>query len=66
MKDNLGVHGKGGGRSDSDVAARGGNSQEVEVQVIAFGNDVAWVGLPGEILSNLGSLLSRHRRSVIR
>ena len=37
-----------------DVAAREGKPQEVEVQVIAFGDDVAWVSLPGEIFVELG------------
>ncbi len=37
-----------------DVAAREGQPQEVEVQVIALGEDVAWVSLPGEIFVELG------------
>jgi hypothetical protein len=37
-----------------DVAARQGRSQEVEVQVIALGNEVAVVLLPGEIFVELG------------
>jgi hypothetical protein len=37
-----------------DVAARDGRPQEVEVQVIALGDDVAWVSLPGEIFVELG------------
>jgi neutral ceramidase len=37
-----------------DVAARNGRPQEVEVQVIALGNEVAWVSLPGEIFTELG------------
>ncbi len=37
-----------------DVAAREGRPQEVEVQVIALGNEVAWVSLPGEIFVELG------------
>lgn len=37
-----------------DVAARNGQPQEVEVQVIALGDDVAWVSLPGEIFVELG------------
>ena len=37
-----------------DVAARHGRPQEVEVQVIALGNEVAWVSLPGEIFTELG------------
>jgi hypothetical protein len=37
-----------------DVAARDHKPREVEVQVIALGNDVAWVSLPGEIFVELG------------
>ena len=37
-----------------DVAAREGRPQEVEVQVIALGDEVAWVSLPGEIFVELG------------
>ena len=37
-----------------DVEARQGKPQEVEVQVIAIGDDVAWVALPGEIFVELG------------
>jgi neutral ceramidase len=37
-----------------DVAQRGGRPIEAEVQVIALGNDLAWVGLPGEIFTELG------------
>lgn len=37
-----------------DVAARGGRPIEAEVQVIALGDDVAWVALPGEIFVELG------------
>ncbi|HEY0550403.1 MAG TPA: hypothetical protein VGF13_12445 [Verrucomicrobiae bacterium] len=37
-----------------DVAARDGKPQEVEVQVIALGDDLAWVSLPGEIFIELG------------
>jgi hypothetical protein len=37
-----------------DVAAREGRPQEVEVQVIALGDDLAWVSLPGEIFVELG------------
>jgi hypothetical protein len=38
----------------ADVAAREGRPLSVEVQVIALGNDVAWVSLPGEIFVELG------------
>ena len=37
-----------------DVAAREGKPQEVEVQVIALGDNLAWVSLPGEIFVELG------------
>jgi hypothetical protein len=37
-----------------DVAARERRPLEVEVQVVALGNEVAWVSLPGEIFAELG------------
>ena len=37
-----------------DIAAREGQPQEVEMQVIALGRDVAWVAWPGEIFVELG------------
>jgi hypothetical protein len=37
-----------------DVAARKGKPLEVEVQIIALGNQAAWVSLPGEIFVELG------------
>jgi Neutral/alkaline non-lysosomal ceramidase, N-terminal len=37
-----------------DVEARHGKPIDVEVQVIALGQDVAWVSLPGEIFVELG------------
>jgi hypothetical protein len=37
-----------------DVLARNGEPWEVEVQVIALGNDIAFVSLPGEIFVELG------------
>ena len=37
-----------------DVAAREGKPWELDVQVIALGDDIAWVGLPGEIFVELG------------
>jgi neutral ceramidase len=37
-----------------DVVAREGRPLEVEVQVIALGNELAWVSLPGEIFVELG------------
>jgi len=42
-----------------DVAAREGKPIEAEVQVIALGPDVAWVGLPGEIFVELGLAIKR-------
>ena len=47
-----------------DVAARGGRPIEAEVQVIALGDDVAWVALPGEIFVELG--LEIKKRSPFR
>jgi hypothetical protein len=40
-----------------DVEARAGRPVEGEVQVIALGDDIAWVGLPGEIFTELGLAL---------
>jgi hypothetical protein len=37
-----------------DVAERGGRPFPAEVQVIAVGTDLAWVGLPGEVFTGLG------------
>lgn len=37
-----------------DVAAREGKPNEVEVQVVALGTELAWVSLPGEIFVELG------------
>ncbi|WP_435010344.1 neutral/alkaline non-lysosomal ceramidase N-terminal domain-containing protein [Tundrisphaera lichenicola] len=37
-----------------DVAAREGEPIEVEVQVVALGDSIAWVSLPGEIFVELG------------
>ena len=37
-----------------DIAAKKGNPLEVEVQVIALGNDIAFVSLPGEVFVELG------------
>jgi hypothetical protein len=47
-----------------DVAAREGRAQEVEVQVIALGDEIAWVSLPGEIFVELG--LELKKRSPFR
>jgi hypothetical protein len=37
-----------------DTAARNGQPQEVEMQVISLGREVAWVSWPGEIFVELG------------
>jgi hypothetical protein len=42
-----------------DVVARKGKPLEVEVQVIALGDKVAWVSLPGEIFVELGLDIKR-------
>lgn len=42
-----------------DVEARQGKPLEAQVQVIALGADVAWVGLPGEIFVELGQAIKR-------
>jgi neutral ceramidase len=42
-----------------DVAAREGKPHQVEVQVIALGNDVAWVSLPGEVFVELGLAIKK-------
>jgi hypothetical protein len=42
-----------------DTAARGGKTLPAEVQVIALGDDIAWVGLPGEVFTELGQAIKR-------
>jgi neutral ceramidase len=42
-----------------DVAGREGKPHHVEVQVIAFGNDLAWVSLPGEMFVELGLAIKK-------
>lgn len=42
-----------------DVSAREGRPQEVEVQVISLGDDLAWVSLPGEIFVELGLAIKK-------
>lgn len=54
MKDNRGFMEKVEAYKTLDVAAREGRPHEVEVQVIALGDDAAWVSLPGEIFVELG------------
>ncbi|MBI3874457.1 MAG: hypothetical protein HY300_00490 [Verrucomicrobia bacterium] len=41
------------------MAAREGKPQEVEVQVIALGDDLAFVSLPGEIFVELGMAIKQ-------
>jgi hypothetical protein len=45
-----------------DVAGRQGRPHEVEVQVIALGDQVAWVSLPGEIFVELGLAIKKGSR----
>jgi hypothetical protein len=40
-----------------DVAERAGRPIEAEVQVITLGDRLAWVGLPGEIFTELGMMI---------
>lgn len=47
-----------------DVAAREGKPLEVEVQVFALGEELAWVSLPGEVFVELG--LAIKQRSPFR
>lgn len=42
-----------------DVAAREGRAYLAEVQVIALGDEVAWVALPGEVFTELGQAIRR-------
>jgi hypothetical protein len=42
-----------------DVDARQGKPNEVEVQVMALGGDIAWVALPGEIFVELGLAIKK-------
>ena len=59
MKDNSGFMEKVQAFKVLDVAARKGKPQEVEVQVIALGDDLAWVSLPGEIFVELGLAIKK-------
>ncbi len=43
----------------ADVADRRGQPWEAEVQVVALGPGVAWVGLPGEIFVELGTAIKK-------
>jgi hypothetical protein len=40
-----------------EVAERSGRPLEAEVQVITLGDRLAWVGLPGEIFTELGMMI---------
>ncbi len=40
-----------------DTAARAGKPLPAEVQLISLGDQIAWVGLPGEIFTELGTAL---------
>jgi hypothetical protein len=42
-----------------DTIARDGRQLDAEVQVIALGDQIAWVGLPGEIFTELGSAIKQ-------
>ena len=42
-----------------DIAALEGKPYRVEVQVIALGDDLAWVSLPGEVFVELGLAIKR-------
>ena len=41
----------------TDVRDRAGRPFPAEVQVIALGDDLAWVGLPGEVFNSLGAAI---------
>jgi hypothetical protein len=43
-----------------DIAERKGKPLEAEVQVIALGDQIAWVALPGEIFTELGMAIKRN------
>ena len=42
-----------------DSAARKGKALDAEVQVIALGDQIAWVGLPGEVFTELGTAIKQ-------
>lgn len=42
-----------------DTAARAGKPLPAEVQVVALGDQIAWVGLPGEVFTELGTAIKR-------
>jgi hypothetical protein len=43
-----------------DIQSRNSKPLQAEVQVIALGDDVAWIGLPGEIFVELGLSIQQH------
>jgi neutral ceramidase len=59
MKENSGFMEKVHAYKVLDVAARQGQPHEGEVQVIALGPELAWVGLPGEIFVELGLAIKK-------
>lgn len=59
MKDNAGFMEKVQAYKVLDIAAREGRPQEVEVQAIALGDEIAWVSLPGEIFVELGLAIKK-------
>jgi hypothetical protein len=59
MKDNSGFMEKVQAYKVLDVMAREGKPHEVEVQVIALGDELAWVSLPGEIFVELGLAIKK-------
>ncbi|MDQ6704356.1 MAG: neutral/alkaline non-lysosomal ceramidase N-terminal domain-containing protein, partial [Acidobacteriota bacterium] len=42
-----------------DTVARQGKPLDAEVQVIALGDQIAWVGLPGEVFTELGTAIKQ-------
>jgi 3-keto-disaccharide hydrolase len=42
-----------------DTAARAGKPLPAETQLIALGDQIAWVGLPGELFTELGAAIKR-------
>lgn len=42
-----------------DTVARQGKPLDAEVQVIALGDQIAWVGLPGEVFTELGAAIKQ-------
>jgi hypothetical protein len=59
MKDNRGFMDKVRAYRVLDIAARQGKPLEAEIQVVALGDDIAWVSLPGEIFVELGLAIKK-------